>query len=110
MLDRQILVPIVLFLCVTYAFRAAVDAVVRYRMLKEGISQDLLSSILTGEQEQRRMGALRWGIFLVAIGIAVAITGIFGWTSVSPAAWATVMICGGIGQLIFHRLSQGSAS
>jgi hypothetical protein len=99
-------VPIMLFLCATYAFKAAIDAVLRYRMLKEGISETMLQTILQGEQAQRRTASLRWGIFLVAIGIAFALIQLFGWTEVGPASVAVVAICAGLSQLTFHAVTR----
>ena len=103
---QHIVVPSVLFLCVTYGFKVAVDAVVRYRMFKEGVSESLLQTILLDEQMQRRMAALRWGIFLVAIGISFALIKIFGWTDVGPASVAVVAICAGLGLLTFHAITR----
>ena len=99
-------VPVALFLCVTYAFKAAIDAVVRFRMLKEGISETMLQTILQAEQVQRRAGSLRWGIFLVAIGIAFVLIQLFGWTDVGPASVAVVAICAGLSQLVFHFVTR----
>ncbi|MBM7128910.1 DUF6249 domain-containing protein [Dyella mobilis] len=103
---KHIIVPVLLFLCVTYGFKVAVDAVMRYRMLKEGISESQLQAILLREWVQQRMASLRWGIFLVAIGISFVLIEVFGWTDVGPASVAAVAICAGIGQLIFHAITR----
>ena len=105
-MDLNRLAPIVLFLCVTYGFKIVVDGVLRYRMLKEGLSETLLQTILQGEQAQRRTASLRWGIFLVAIGISFLLIHLFGWTEVGPASVAVVAICAGLGQLIFHAITR----
>lgn len=103
---ERTVVPVALFLCVTYGFKAAIDAVVRYRMLREGISETMLQTILQAEQAQRRSGSLRWGIFLVAIGIGLALIQLCGWTEVGPASVAVVAICAGASQLLFHAITR----
>ena len=103
---HQAIVPSVLFLCVTYGFKVAVDAAVRYRLLKEGVSESLLQTILLGEQAQRRMASLRWGIFLVAIGISFVLINAFAWADAGPASIAVVAICAGVGQLTFHAITR----
>ena len=50
-------------------FKAVLDAVMRYRMLREPGTEDLLRSILQGEQAQRRLASLRWGLLLIAVAI-----------------------------------------
>jgi hypothetical protein len=106
MLVENTVVPVALFLCVTYAFKAAIDAVVRFRMLKEGISETMLQTILQAEQAQRRTASLRWGIFLVAIGIGFALIQLCGWTEVGPATVAVVAICAGLSQLVYYAISR----
>lgn len=103
---QHTVVPCALFLCVTYGFKVAVDAVVRYRMLKEGLSESLLRTILLGEREQRRRDSLRWGLFLVAIGIGFALIQVFGWTDMGPASAAVITICAGLGLLAFHAVTR----
>ncbi|RAP59829.1 DUF6249 domain-containing protein [Oleiagrimonas sp. MCCC 1A03011] len=98
------LIPIVFFLCVTYAIKAGFDAIVRYRIVKEGVSGELMESMIATEREQRRYSSLRWGVFLVAIGVAFGLISAFGWTSVTPGAIAVIAVCAGISQLIYYAI------
>jgi hypothetical protein len=58
------LVPIALFVCITYGFtysiKALVDARMRHQLSHGAVSEDLLRSILVGEGQQRRLASLRW--------------------------------------------------
>jgi hypothetical protein len=103
---KQILVPLVLFACITYSFKALLDAVTRYRMLKEGVSSDLLAELLRHDQQQRRLSSLRWGIFMVAIGLGFALLEAIGWTRPTPGSIAILTILTGAGQLIHFNLSK----
>lgn len=109
LLVKQIVVPVALFLCITYAFKAVLDAVARYRTLKEGISEALLAEQLRHEARERRLAALRWGLFLVAVGLAFALIQVLGWTRPSAGSVALLAVCCGAGQLFYYRLAQRAA-
>src|SRR4051812_1017435 len=48
------LVPIVLFVCATVAFKALLDAVIRMRMMQLGQSETSLRAMLEADRSQRR--------------------------------------------------------
>jgi Domain of unknown function (DUF6249) len=106
---KQILVPLVLFLCITFAFKTLLDTVARYRMLKEGLSQTVLADMLAHDAVQRRLAALRWGILLISIGLALALLQAFGWTKPSAGSFALLAVFTGIGQLVYYRLTRKNA-
>ena len=68
----RILIPIVLFICITYAIKIVVDARVRSRMIGAGGSEELVHSILRDEEQRRRHSSLRWGIVLVSRGASAS--------------------------------------
>lgn len=103
---QHILVPIALFACVTYAFKAVLDAVMRQRMLREPGTEDLLHSILKEEQQQRRLSSLRWGLLSLALAGGFAIIQAIGWAELSTGALAILLACTGLGHLIFYVLTR----
>lgn len=103
---QHVLVPIVLFLCVTWAFKAVLDAVMRDRMLREPGTEDLLRSILQGERARYRLASLRWGLLLIAVAIGFAIIQALGWREITPGAIAVLAGCTGLGQLAFYGVSR----
>lgn len=102
-------VPIVLFICLTYGFTFAVKTIVDARMrsllAKDGVSEDLLRSIVAGEQQQRRLSSLRWGLAFVAVGIGFGLIQGYGWTEITPGVVAVLALSVGLGQLAFFALS-----
>jgi hypothetical protein len=106
---KQIIVPVALFLCITFAFKVLLDAITRYRMMKEGVSETLLAELLRHEAKQQRSASLRWGIFLIAIGLGFALLQMLGWTRPTPGSIALIAILTGAGQLIHYRLTSRSA-
>ena len=102
---QRILVPIALFVCVTVGFKALLEAVIRMRLLRLGQSETSLRSLLEADRFQRRVGALRSGIALVALACGAALIEMFGWRDLTPGAVAAVVLPLGIGELIFFFLS-----
>jgi hypothetical protein len=109
----RILVPIALFVCATVAFKALLEAVIRIRLMQIGQSESWMRSLLEADRFQRRAGALRSGIALVALACGAALIEVFGWRDLTPGAVAAVVLPLGIGELIFfvsQRERAGSGS
>jgi len=108
--DSHILIPITLFACLTYAFvylvKAVVDARMRSLLARSGASEELLRSILAGEEQQRRFNSLRWGVSLVAVALGFGVIQMFGPSSeLTPGAIAVLAGAVGAGQLAFFAIS-----
>ena len=106
LIAKQTIVPVALFLCITYAFKAVLDAIGRYRTLKEGVSEALLAEQLRHEARERRLATLRLGIFLVSAGLAFALLEALDWTSPTAGSISLLAIFCGIGQMLYYRIVQ----
>ena len=111
---QRVIVPIALFVCATIGFKALLEAVIRMRLMHVSQSETSLRALLDADRFQRRAGALRSGIALVALAFGAALIEAFGWHDVTPGSFAAVVLPMGIGELIFfffsQRLSAGSQS
>lgn len=105
-MDSEILLPIVLFLCLTYLFKAVLDAVIRHRMLRMDLSVEYLRAMIENERRQSRIAALRWGLVLVAVACAFGAIQAFGWREITPGAIAALAAAVGLAQLVFFVLSR----
>jgi hypothetical protein len=103
---QRVIVPIALFVCATVAFKALLEAVIRMRLMNRGQSETSLRALLDADHLQRRAGALRTGIALVALACGAALIEAFGWRDVTPGAVAAIVLPMGIGELIFFFFSQ----
>ncbi len=106
---QHTIVPLALFVCITYAFRVVVDAIMRYRMLREPGTEDLLRSILQGEQTERRLASLRWGLLATALAIGFALIEAIGWHEITAGAVAILLACTGASHLTYYLLTRGRA-
>jgi hypothetical protein len=102
----KVLVPVALFVCALIAFKALLEAVIRLRLMHLGQSEATLRALIEADRFQRRAGALRSGIALVALACGAALIQVFGWEDATPGAVAAVVLPLGIGELVFFFLSQ----
>lgn len=109
-MNNQGIVPIVLFVCVTfgitYAIKLLVEARVRIKMLQTCASKELIESIVQGEQHIRRMGSLRWGIVLVMEAVGFGIIQYAGWNTITPGVVALLIGALGLGSLVFFLVAR----
>ncbi len=105
-MDLGLLIPISLFVCITYAIKVVVDAMVRRHMVNAGGSEELVNSILRDEEQRRRHSSLRWGIVLVSVALGFGLIQLFGWREVTPGLIAVLAGVTGLGHLVFYAISR----
>ncbi|GAA5082672.1 DUF6249 domain-containing protein [Lysobacter panacisoli] len=102
----EILIPITLFICITYAIKAVVDARTRAKLIAGNGSEELIRALVQAESQQRRHASLRWGILLLALGIGFGMIESFGWREVTPGVIAVLLGVTGAGNLIAYAASR----
>lgn len=105
-MNFDILIPIVLFICITYAIKVVVDARVRGRMMAAGGSEELVNSIMREEEQRRRHSSLRWGIVLLSVGVGFGLIQWFGWQEVTAGMVAVLARATGFGNLAFFAIAR----
>ena len=102
----EILIPITLFICVTYAIKVVVDARTRAKLIAGNGSEELIRTIVQAEALQRRHASLRWGVLLLALGLGFALIEAFGWREVTPGVVAVLLGVTGLGNLLSYMLAR----
>ena len=105
-MNFEILIPITLFICIVYAIKAVVDARVRAKLIASNGSEELVRSMLLGEEQQRRHASLRWGIVLFTLAVGFFVIEAFGWTEVTPGVIGVLLAATGLGNLAFYMTSR----
>jgi hypothetical protein len=100
------LIPITLFLCITYSIKAVVDARVRKQMVASNGDPSLVRGILEGEEAARRLSSLRWGITMLALALGFGIVEGRGWEEITPGTIAVLVGALGLGNLAFFAISR----
>ena len=105
-MDFDLLIPITLFLCVTYAIKALLDARTRGKLIAANGSEELIRSLVQNEEQQRRHASVRWGVVLVCLAVGFALIEFFGWDEITPGAIAVLLGATGIGNLVSFYISR----
>lgn len=101
------LIPIILFICIVWAIKIVVDARLRRQMLNSTGSQEMVRSMIEGDEIRRRHESLRRGIVLVALGLGfVAISGSGGFNELTPMTLAILLGATGLGNLAYYLLTR----
>ena len=100
------MIPITLFICITYAIKAVVDARMRTKVLSSGGSEELVRTLMQREEEQRRHAALRWGVLMLSLALGFSLIEGIGWDEVTPGVIAVLLAATGIGNLVSYALSR----
>ena len=104
--NLQFLIPIVLFICITYAIKAVVDARVRKQLVTSNVSQELIQSIVEADELRRRHATLRWGAILIALAVGFGLMEALGMRDITPGVLALLLGATGVGNLVAFYLSR----
>lgn len=102
----EAMIPITLFLSIAFVIKVIVDAYVRRQLVSSNVSQELVRSIVEGDELRRRHSSLRWGIVLVALAVALAVIEAMGWREVTAGVAALLLGATGIGNLVYYALAR----
>ena len=105
-MNFELLIPITLFACIAYSIKAVVDARVRKQLVSSNGAPDLVRSILEGDEVNRRLSSLRWGITMVALALGFGIVEAAGWQDVTPGVIAVLVGALGLGNLASFAASR----
>jgi hypothetical protein len=100
-----LLVPLVLFVSIAYAIRAAVDARSRVKMADLAVSAEVVQAIMLAEEARRLRAGLRWGLVLTSLAAGLVIVEIVGWSEPTPGALGILVGATGFGNLIYFLLA-----
>jgi hypothetical protein len=105
-MDFGMLVPITLFICITYMIKALLDSRTRAKLIASNGSEELIRSLVQNEEQQRRHASVRWGVVLVSLAVGFALIEFFGWDEVTPGAIAVLLGATGVGNLVSFYISR----
>jgi hypothetical protein len=110
MMGKDVVVPVVLFLCVTigitYIVRLLVNARLRIKTLQTSQSKELVESIVQGDARREQLASLRWGILSIMEAIGLGLVQLIGWTSIYLGAAAILLGAFGAGSLLYFWIGR----
>jgi hypothetical protein len=105
-MEVEVLIPITLFVCIAYSIKVIAEARMRNHLARSGASDELLRSMIEGEERARRYGSLRWGVTLVALGVGFGLIEFFHWHDLTAGTIAVLVGATGLGNLAFYAMSR----
>ena len=105
MMDFAYLIPITLFVCIVMAIKVVVDARLRRRLAETNASEDLIKSMVAADEQSRRLSALKWGLVLTLLGVAMGVIDGLNLSSEDPGAWGLLLGAAGAGMLAYHAIA-----
>ena len=105
-MNFELMIPISLFVCIAYSIKAVVDARVRKQLVSSNGSPELVANILKGDETNRRLSSLRWGITMVALALGFGMVEAAGWTEITPGVIAVLVGALGLGNLASFAASR----
>ena len=105
-MNAGILIPITLFLCITYAIKALLDARTRAKLIAANGSEEMIRTLVQNEEQQHRHTSLRWGIVLTSLAVGFGLIEFFGWDDVTPGAIGLLLGATGLGNLAFYSVAR----
>jgi hypothetical protein len=106
-MDKNIVVPALLFLCLTYAFKLLLDARMRYLLFKAG-SAETVSALIAGEQALRRQSQLQGGLMALGLGLGLAVVAAAGWPPLTAGTLSVLLGSLGIAKLAAYWLDRSA--
>ncbi len=103
-MEFGLLVPITAFICVVWAIKIIVDSRLRRRLAETNASEDLIRSMLSADEQGRRLSALKWGLVMTLLGLAFGLISALHLDSQNPGTWGLLIGAAGIGMLAYHAL------
>lgn len=104
-MDFALLIPITLFVCIVVAIKVVVEARMRKRMVESHVSEELVKSMLTADERNRRLSALKWGLVLTSVGVAFGLISALHLDSENPGAFGLLIGAAGVGMLAYHFIA-----
>ena len=105
-MNFEILIPITLFLTIAYVIKVIVDARTRRALIGANGSEELVRSIMAGEDLRQKHSSLRWGVILLAIAVGFGLIEAGGWSEVTPGVIAVLAGATGLGNLAYYFLTR----
>jgi hypothetical protein len=105
-MDFAYLIPITMFICIAYVIKVVVDARTRRHLIGANGSEELVRSIMAGEDLRQKHSSLRWGVILLSLAVGFGLIEAGGWNDVTPGVVAVLAGATGLGNLAYYFLSR----
>lgn len=105
-MNMDFLIPIAIMGCIVYVIKNFSDNRVRHKLIERGQLDDSVKYLYMDKGQNRRLVSLRWGLFLVAIGLALIVGQVFGSEISETITIGCMLLFAGIGFFVYYHLTK----
>lgn len=106
---EDILVPIALFIAffgtIVAITKTISDNRTKRRLIDAGVSEEFVEALFTQRRDPDTWTALKWGLVVVGLGLALVIVQFLPYDFEEPIAYGLMFLFGGGGLLLYHVLT-----
>lgn len=104
--NLEILIPISLFYIVYLIIKTVSDNRLRQKLIDKGLVDEKVKYLFVKNTELQPMPSLKWGIVLIAIGVALFVNAIFPLLMEGPASFGFVSVLAGLAFIVYYFIAK----
>lgn len=105
-MDVEILVPLGFFAAIVWIVKIVSDNRIRRKVLDQRVSDELAEAILQKDRsEPSALGALKWGLIVLAVGASLLLMGIFSVDVDEPLGYGLLFSAAGGGLVAYYLIA-----
>ena len=104
--NLEILIPISLFYIVYLIIKTVSDNRLRQKLIDKGLVDEKVKYLFVKNSELQPMPSLKWGIVLIAIGVALFVNAIFPLLMEGPASFGFVSVLAGLAFIVYYFIAK----
>lgn len=103
----EFLIPISFFVVTAAVIKIITDNRTRQKLIEKGMVDERTKYLFTSSTPQS-LNALKWGMVLVAVGLALAVVNMFPLAFEGPASVGLMLLFAGIALLVYYFVAKKS--
>lgn len=105
-MDVEILVPLGFFAAIVWIVKIISDNRIRRKVLDQRVSEELAEAILRKDKsELSALGALKWGLIVLAMGGALVLVSLFSIDMDGPLGYGLLLLAAGGGLVTYYLIA-----
>ena len=98
----SLFIPMVGFVCIAFIFKVVTDNRVRRRLAETHANEEMVRTMLEADERNQYESSLKWGLVILAIGVAFGLVDLFNLTPEDPSSFGLIIGSAGVGLLAHH--------
>lgn len=103
---EDVLVPAIIFLSIAAIVKIISDNRTKRKLIDGGVSEEFARTIFAGQQDPTAWAALKWGLVVMGLGVALVIVQFLPYDFEEPIAYGLMFLLAGAGLLIYYAIAR----